>query len=1198
MPSNVVGLPLTITKLKNNQMAYDVLSKSNGILIDINKSTTRNPEYRYFLYKEIVYGIKTDAKGNETTLQITKMDFSKEKGCEVVNLFHHTFRKRRNIDSYLVFFLDIQNDILYTLDYDRSNGDARPNVDTKIIDFFKLGDDVSEIKGDDIILLYQKDLLEQYPNEDMVEVLRGFVTFFSKFREANITIKRENMENKVNVQEQSENSALRVVGTGWNTNRGIIEEGVFTPFALKIKSEKFVCLDTLMANIYSNSVFIYHQDVLYKITILATEVSRSLSIVKHDINGNVLETGFVGFETRDSVTKYPSIRTPRHFVLGLDTQKVYIVETKDVSAVNNTETVKLIRVKGMVNDNRYSLNALLDDTVTVSSLEDDTCYYLSSVDLATLAIKTETLNLGFHTFISALKDSFKKANKNKENTMAGNIKVNNTDGVIDVGVIKVSDKIMCPNDFKAVENKEDWINLSSFKTDIKGPFLVYWSGTMYSIGYAVERGVIDYLIRIYNENDIITTAIQERTLQLPIKGSSITRHVFFNKKTRTVHYVDGDHNDIYSLTQMANGIAGVRTMYPKNTASITMLMCRSLDEVLNRSDIGYMNEQTAYRIPMSHFYSVRSILSKLTNDYVNFSKFIKMLKEHLEKFNIKKTFLLTTVPDIESLASTNLNFIELLGIPTLGTDDGYITYLEIFLYYKDNYYKLTVDAQADETGRYSRKTVKGFKLKKMDPNDPNKDIDYIEVGHIGNSKPDTVDLYFFAPDTGVIYNLAVKQELNGVDKVTEILTKELSGQILTANSTIYTNPKYEYKLANGLHPEILYYHRNVECLARAAQSSISEHMSRFGNSSEENFFNTIKELKERNMVTNENEVTELDPTDVAARAKLLSDVFYPFYNADTAAYMANYKINVSRFLPTREAPYEELCYKLADASAVILELLKTLREIKINAGNAHTELSTKLSLAINNAMWKDHNSDPASYATAKEYFGNLGNSNAECENTSTLIYTKAADIKYLRGSNLKYIELLDLVNWNVNTIHNRPLETYIYYKDRYYKLSVTPNVKKTGSYGRETIHSFTFEELDPMDPAKTKGSVTITEPFCKDPNKVSLILFAPETGVIYNYTVDKELYRTKGVCGILLQDLPIAMVPIRPVMINNGPNSFKFVNELESDTAYLYINEHYAIHRLQYNRPIDLEQTDTRNRYFYSVINNIKEANDIENFVW
>lgn len=137
-----------------------------------------------------------------------------------------------------------------------------------------------------------------------------------------------------------------------------------------------------------------------------------------------------------------------------------------------------------------------------------------------------------------------------------------------------------------------------------------------------------------------------------------------------------------------------------------------------------------------------------------------------------------------------------------------------------------------------------------------------------------------------------------------------------------------------------------------------------------------------------------------------------------------------------------------------------------------------------------------------------------------------------------------------------------------------------------------------MDPAKTKGSVTITEPFCKDPNQVSLILFAPEIGVIYNYTVDKELYRTKGVRGILLQDLPIAMVPIRPLMINNGPNSFKFVNELESDTAYLYINEHYAIHRLQYNRPIDLEQIDARNRYFYSVINNIKEANDIENFVW
>ena len=215
-----------------------------------------------------------------------------------------------------------------------------------------------------------------------------------------------------------------------------------------------------------------------------------------------------------------------------------------------------------------------------------------------------------------------------------------------------------------------------------------------------------------------------------------------------------------------------------------------------------------------------------------------------------------------------------------------------------------------------------------------------------------------------------------------------------------------------------------------------------------------------------------------------------------------------------------------------------------------------------------------------------------------MIYTKAADIKYIRGSNLKYIELLDLVDLKVTTIYNGASETYIYYKDRYYKLAVTYKTDKIGSYSREDIHSLTLEELDPMDPAKTKGSVTMTEPFCKDPNQVSLILFAPETGVIYNYTVDKELYRTKGVRGILKQELANSMLPIDVVMDTNGDNDVKFVNKLNSNTAYIYINEHYIAHRLRNGLLVDLTDINARKKYFYNTIQIIKKANEMNNFVW
>ena len=83
--------------LKSVQDALACLNESNRLVVDLNKSITKNEEVKYFIYQNKVFEVKTSMTTYKVLLEINLLDFSQPEGQEVVSSFKQEFGRRPNV---------------------------------------------------------------------------------------------------------------------------------------------------------------------------------------------------------------------------------------------------------------------------------------------------------------------------------------------------------------------------------------------------------------------------------------------------------------------------------------------------------------------------------------------------------------------------------------------------------------------------------------------------------------------------------------------------------------------------------------------------------------------------------------------------------------------------------------------------------------------------------------------------------------------------------------------------------------------------------------------------------------------------------------------------------------------------------------------------------------------------------------------
>ena len=1044
---------ITPFMLKSVQDALACLNESNRLVVDLNKSITKNEEVKYFVYQNKVFEVKTSMTTYKVLLEINLLDFSQPEGQEVVSSFKQEFGRRPNVvgrDTYFVFFLDvINNDVMY-LEYNRKQKAERPEVVDKVIDFFKIDLEAVSLEDDAVYLFYREKLEDLFPEEMKTASEKSVLRSIFQFLQTTIELRK-------NMQKWKESKECEV--------EKVEESNEILPTSFTVPARFFNNLDKKEREQWLplTSLWYYKTGDTFKgkggcrigyCAINVTGCEQELYIVNPTDKENIVTI---------TVCHPDGTRTVHDFNISntLQLYPYFLLRDKKVVYVDSS----IEKDKGsdfshiLFQDIKQPLTSLVFAEIQVDP-KDKT--------------ENEVIDLMFKQINDYYNSNFNKSSKPEDQKDGYDVsyfkeiltpeEVVNTIRPAKPTILEYG--IFTP--FSLQEKTNRFLCLNTLSQDLENDILAFiYNGKYYSYNVLnVEDGkyILDIVQRDMQKGlnifkDQITVEKYPR-----FNPHQIQRFVVFGLDDERVFVVEA--KDPSKLT---------------NVEVVNLLDVSKITPDLQGKSVNVILGQTATTTDLKEnvcYYVKNNDLVKLAKVHESFSygfvKFFTMLPRFFRSSFCK-----------EKVASGEANYNKI-------KEENTMPITEIRL-------NPTVLNKDD---------LKGLACMR----------DWVDLSRFST----TMEAPYLVYWDNQKYKIAFEVERGIID---------YSISILDDND----NPVTSYTGRTVRHP------------VRGKEESITIIFNKRTNQ----IFHVLGKRQE---------VLELIKDMTPIRT------MYKDYMLVTPDYTG-----VNEFLDKSDIENisPDTAYRISHT----------------NFNKASKFLSSRISQPVN-----------FSY-----YMKLLVDRINKSEGTSRLLYTKAPELDYLRNCNLKFIELLDLVDWEINTIFSSVFETYIYYKDKYYKLSVTPKMdpkKETiSSYRREDISYFTLEELDPIDPTKTLGSITVMAPFSKDPNQVSLILFAPATNVIYNYTVDREVYEAMGARGILNRDFSNVMLPLRSVMVPDGSNGFDFVKELNRDTGYVYINEHYVVHRLQHNLQVDIEDSASRKKYFYNTIQMIKKTNEWGNLI-
>ena len=1044
---------ITPFMLKSVQDALACLNESNRLVVDLNKSITKNEEVKYFVYQNKVFEVKTSMTTYKVLLEINLLDFSQPEGQEVVSSFKQEFGRRPNVvgrDTYFVFFLDIiNNDVMY-LEYNRKQKAERPEVVDKVIDFFKIDLEAVSLEDDAVYLFYREKLEDLFPEEMKTASEKSVLRSIFQFLQTTIELRK-------NMQKWKESKECEV--------EKVEESNEILPTSFTVPARFFNNLDKKEREQWLplTSLWYYKTGDTFKgkggcrigyCAINVTGCEQELYIVNPTDKENIVTI---------TVCHPDGTRTVHDFNISntLQLYPYFLLRDKKVVYVDSS----IEKDKGsdfshiLFQDIKQPLTSLVFAEIQVDP-KDKT--------------ENEVIDLMFKQINDYYNSNFNKSSKPEDQKDGYDVsyfkeiltpeEVVNTIRPAKPTILEYG--IFTP--FSLQEKTNRFLCLNTLSQDLENDILAFiYNGKYYSYNVLnVEDG--KYIL------DIVQRDMQ-KGLNIFKDQITVEKYPKFNPHQTQRFVVFGLDDERVFVVEAKN------PSKLTNVEVVNLLDVNKITPDLEGKSVNVILGQTATTTDLKEnvcYYVKNNDLVKLAKVHESFSygfvKFFTMLPRFFRSSFCK-----------EKVASGEANYNKI-------KEENTMPITEIKL-------NPTVLNKDD---------LKGLACMR----------DWVDLSRFST----TMEAPYLVYWDNQKYKIAFEVERGIID---------YSISILDDND----NPVTSYTGRTVRHP------------VRGKEESITIIFNKRTNQ----IFHVLGKRQE---------VLELIKDMTPIRT------MYKDYMLVTPDYTG-----VNEFLDKSDIENisPDTAYRISHT----------------NFNKASKFLSSRISQPVN-----------FSY-----YMKLLVDRINKSEGTSRLLYTKAPELDYLRNCNLKFIELLELVDWEIKPIHSSTFETYIYHKDKYYKLSVTPKSDPRTdvdfSYSRENISFFTLEELDPMDPTKTLGSVTIMEPFCKDPNKVSLILFAPATNVIYNYTVDKDVYKDIGARGILNRDLPNAMLPLKPVMVNDGSGNFNFVNELNRDIAYIYINEHYIVHRLQHDLQVDIEHSDSRKKYFYNTIQTIKKVKEWSNFI-
>ena len=1042
---------ITPFRLKNVEDAQSCLNQSSRLVVDLNKSITKNNEVKYFFYQNKVFEVKTTMTTYKVLLEINLLDFSQPEGQEVVSSFSQEFGKRPNVmgrDSYFIFFLDVNNNVLLHLEYNRESNPKRqmnsnrPEVPNKVIDFFKVDLETVTLEDDTIYLFYRDKIEEFFPVEMKTVSERNVLKSVFQFLQTTIELRKHEQEWKANKECEVEK---------------VEENTEILPTSFTVPARFFNNLDKKEREQWLplTSLWYYKTGDTFKgkggcrigyCVINVSGCEQELYIVNPTDKENIV-----------TITVYhpDGTRTVHDFNISntLQLYPYFLLRDKKVVYVDSS----IERDKG----SDFSHVLLQDIDHPLISL----VFAEIQVD-PTGKTDDEIVNLMFKQISDYYNGNFSKDSKpedQKDGYDVSYFKEILTPEEV-VNTIKptiLEHGIFTP--FSLQEKTNRFLCLNTLSPDLENDILAFiYNGKYYSYNVLnVEDGkyILDIVQRDMKKG--INTFKDQITVEKYPKFNphQIQRFVVFGLDDERVFVVEAKDPSKLTNVEVVN-LLDISKITPE-------LQGKSVNVILGQTATTTdLKENVCYYVKNHDLVELAKVHESFSYGFV---KFFTMLPRFFRSSFCK-----------ERGASQEANNNKIKKENTMST-----TRIELS--------QIVLDKEDLKKLVYMK--------------------DWVDLSRFST----TMETPYFVYWNDKKYKIAFKVERGIID---------YSVSILDDNDNSIAS----------------YSGRTVRHPVRGKEESITV----IFNKSNNKIFHVYGKRQE---------VLELIKDMTPIRT------MYKDYMLITPDYTG-----VNEFLDKSD-----------------IENISPDTAYRIS----HTNFN-KVSKFLSNKI-----SQPVNFSY---YMKLLVDRLAKCNGTKGLLYTKAPELEYLRNSNLKFIELLDLVDWEINPVLSTTFETYIYYKDKYYKLSVTPKIENAGSYSRENINSFSLEKLDPMDPTKSLGRVTVMPLPNKDPNQISLILFAPDTDVIYNYLVDRSEYDAKGARGILNQDLPDSMLTLKPVMANDGSGHFEFPNELDRNAVYLYINEHYIVHRLQSNLPVDLEQSDVRKKYFYNTIQILKKAGEYANF--
>lgn len=1139
---------ITPFRLKNAEDAQSCLNQGNRLVVDLNKTITKNNEVKYFFYQNKVFEVETSMTTYKTLLKIKLWDLNQPEHQEVVSFFSQEFGKRPNVigrDSYFIFFLDVSNNVLLYLEYDRESNPKRqknsdrPEVPNKVIDFFKTDLETATLEDDTVYLFYRDGIENFFPGEMNPDSEPVILRSVFQFLQTTIELRKNAQESKVEVEKVEEDEGIlptsftvparffnnldkkereqwlpltslwyyktgdtfkgkggcrigyctiNVTGceqelyivepTGkenivtitvchpdgtktvhdfnisntlqlypyfllrdkkvvyvdssierdkgsdfshvllkdidhplislvfaeiqvdptdktddeiidlmfkqindyynGNFNKSsvekdqkdgydvsyfkeiltpeevvntirptILEHGIFTPFSLQEKTNRFLCLNTLSQDLENDILAFIYNGKYYSYNVLNIEDGKYiLDIVQRD-----MKKGLNIFKDQITVERYPKFnphQIQRFVVFGLDDERVFVVEAKDPSKLTNVEVVNLLDVGKITPDLQgKSVNVILGQTATTTDLKENVCYYVKNHDLVELAKVHESFSYGFVKFFTMLPNFF-RSNICKErgaSQEAKEIKIKK-ENTMPTTEIKLNSILLSTEDLKRLVHMKDWVDLSRFTTTMETPYFVYWDSKKYKIAFEVERNVIDYSISILDDNDNPITSYNGRTIQHPVRGKEESITVIFNKRDNQIFHVYGRRQEVLELTK---DMAAVRTMYQNYT--LVAADYTGVNEFLDKSDIEHISTDTAYRISHTNFNKVSKFLSNKISQPVNFNCYMKLLVDRVNKSNGTSRLLYTKAPELGYLHSSGLKFIELLDLVDWEITTLYSRTFETYIYYKDKYYKLAVTPKGGNDNSYSRENIHSFTLEELDPMDPAKTLGSVTIMEPFCKDPNQVSLILFAPATNVIYNYTVDKGVYEVEGTRGILDRDLPNAMLPLKPVMVPDGSGSFDFVKELDRESAYIYINEHYAVHRIQNNLQVDLEQ-SDSRKKYFYNTIQIIKKVKEFSNLITPETTKPTG-SSDADVLKEALEYLDDPARKAGMQCLKINLSRFTPSRNASYKELCDRLVDANDVIFELLKELRNIRVQSSNQSADLSTKISNITNKAMYKN-----------------------------------------------------------------------------------------------------------------------------------------------------------------------------------------------------------------------------------------------------